>query len=71
MKKHSHILVIGRPSDGENHWMKLVNVTEKEAVDKFKKDIMEDYEFKADERDIYLEAVIASESPIQVLQYQQ
>jgi len=51
--------------------MKLTNTTEKEAIEKFKKDTMEDYEFKAGERDIYLEAVLASESPIEVLQYQQ
>jgi len=71
MKKHNHILVIGRPSDSENHWMKLTNTTEKEAVGKFKKDIMEDYGFQAGEREIYLEAVLASDSPIEVLQYQQ
>jgi len=71
MKKYKHLLIIGRPSDGENHWMKLTNTTEKEAIEKFKKDTMEDYEFKAGERDIYLEAVLASESPIEVLQYQQ
>lgn len=71
MKRHKHLLIIGRPEDGENGWMKLTNATEKEAIRKFKKDIMEDYDFKAGVRDIYLEAVLASDSPIDVLQYQQ
>ena len=69
--KHKHILIIGRPSDGENDYLTLIGKTEKEAVKIFKKMLREEYDFKAGERDIYLEAVIASESPISVLQYQQ
>jgi len=69
--KHKHILIIGRASDSENGYLKLTDKTEKEAVAMFKKMTMEDYDFKEGERDIYLEAVIASESPINVLQYQQ
>ena len=69
--KHKHILIIGRASDSENDYLKLTDKTEKEAVDLFRKMTMEDYDFKEGERDIYLEAVIASESPISVLQYQQ
>ena len=69
--KHKHILIIGRPSDGENDCLTLTGKTEKQAIDTFKKMLREEYDFKAGERNIYLEAVIASESPISVLQYHQ
>jgi hypothetical protein len=71
VKKHHHLLVIGRPSDGENDWMKFTNKTEVDAIEIFENKIREDYGFKKGEREIYLEAVLASESPIEVLQYQQ
>lgn len=69
--KHKHILIIGRASSSENDYLKLADKTEKEAVDLFRTMTMKDYDLKEGEHDIYLEAVIASESPISVLQYQQ
>jgi hypothetical protein len=69
--KHKHIIIIGRASEAENEVAHYRNTTEKDAVSKFKKHIMDVYEFREGERDIYLEAVIASDSHQKVLQYQQ